>query len=172
MKAPLWDKGWNIHFKEQILKTQLFLIFYLHYKTIIMYTHQCSVLIWRVKMKSIKFYCFFIIYCWWCRNCYRKYSYSFFIRMCRLYTVYSILIHQLQSLKILDPKIFSVSTQIRCNKLFHPRVCIVAPHYLKKGHIPCLSSLSEHHPSDVSLLSVILKEENKRMEKSIQTANI
>jgi len=46
-------------FKEQILKTQLFLIFYLHYKTIIMYTHQCSVLIWRVKMKSIKFYCFF-----------------------------------------------------------------------------------------------------------------
>lgn len=114
-----------------------------------------SVLIGRVKMKSIKFYCFFIICWWWCRIAIANVVTAFAYACIQ----YSVLMRQLQSLKILDPKIFSVSPQIRCNKLFHPRVCIVAPHYLKKGHIPCLSSLSEHHPSDVSMLSGILKEE-------------
>lgn len=144
-----------IPFKEQILKTWLFLIFYLHYKT--HYVHLVQSLYRESKWSQSNFpVFFFIIICWWrCRIAIANLVTAFACACIQ----YSILMHQSQSLKILDPKIFSVSTQIRCNKQFHPQVCIVAPHYLKKGHNPCLSSLSEHHPSDVSLLSGILKEE-------------
>lgn len=66
----------------------------------------------------------------------------------------------LQFFKILDPRIFSVSPPIHCNKRLHPRVCILDLRYLEKGHTPCLSLLSEHHPSDVSVSSQILGETN------------